>query len=1037
MNLRHGLIEIFMRHPVAANLLMALMLLGGVIGLLKMNVQFLPNFQINDITITIPWPGASADDVEKSIIYPLERELRSVDNIKRIEAQARQNTAVVRIEFNDGADMSKASEEVRDAIDRVPNFPANSEKPVINRIESDERIASILLYGPAQLDELRPIAWQAERELLNAGISRVEVIGLPQQEISIEFTPAMLAQLKSSLPQIAQLIAQESQDIPAGLLGRASAGQNLRAVEKKRNIQAFEEMRIPVNNNGKTVLLRHIAKIRLDVAEEEPRLLYEGKPAVELRLYRTNKDNALEMAKIAHAWLDKRQMEFGSGIKLKIFNESWILIQERIDTLLYNGLSGLALIILVLFIFLNRSVAYWVSLGIPVSVMAAMFILYLYDGSINMVSLFAMILTLGIIVDDTIVIGEQSLSNLNTNEQPDYAILDACSKMMPAILSSSLTTISAFLPLMLVGGIIGTILFSIPMVVICVILASIIEGFLVLPGHLYHSALHTDILKQNALRQRLDKAIIQFRQRQFKPLLRKSLINHQIVSVATLGSMIFVIALFMGGHLKFTFFPTPDSNIIKANVQFVAGTPESRRLEFLQYLQQSGVETAKRLAEAENIDNPVTITFSTLNRTDINDFANNEGEQYATVLIELISGDRRNFTNQIMMREWRAAITIPDYVDSLALTSPRGGPPGADIDIQINGSNVANIKTALIKISEALHQVPGVMGIEDTLPYAQEQIIFALNERGKALGLKTEDIGRQIRASLNGEIVQKFNNPDEEIEVRVRLDKSIRENRGLLSRLLVKTPQNTLVPLTEVITLEYKKLPEIIIHNDYQLSANVRAEVDVEIANANETLANLSTTLLPELAKKYEISFQFEGKAREQRETMRDILIGMFTALVLIYIILAWVFSSYMLPLIVMAAIPLGLLGAMIGHWLMGLDLTLLSIFGLFGLSGIVINDSIILINEYQLLRAKRMKVLYAIVEASSLRLRAIFLTSITTIVGLTPLLFEQSLQAQFLIPMACSITFGLAFATVLLLIVVPVLIMYMEYFRSGKKPQI
>lgn len=1028
MNMRQrGFIALFLNNPVAANLLMALMILGGIVGLLKMNVQFLPNFDINIVSVEIPWPGASADDVEKGIVYPLEKELRRVDNVKNLQVTARQNSALFIVEFIEGVDLSKASEQVRDAVSRVRTFPKDSEKPIIERIEPDERVASILLWGPKNLDELRVIAYQAERELLNKGISKTRIIGLPKKEIHIEFTLKKLNELQQSLPDLAQAIARESQDVPAGLLNRAQSGQNLRAIEKKRSIKAFEQMRIKTENPVESVQLSHIAHIQESISENEPRLYFNQKPAVELRLYRSNQDSALKAAKIAHDWIDSAKQRWGNSIQIDIFNESWILIKERIDTLIWNGAGGLLLIIILLFMFLNRSVAFWVSVGIPVSLLAAMFVLYLNNDSINMVSLFAFILTLGIIVDDTIVVGEQTLTNLSMKEDAHQSVLNACYKMLPAISASSLTTIAAFLPLMVVGGVIGNVLFTIPLVVICVIIASMVECFFVLPSHLFHSLINPDNRKISTFRNIFDLKIERIRRLWFKPLVKKALIYHPVVMLGTMSMLLLVTIIISFGYVKFSFFPTPDGNIIRANVQFVSGTPESKRLSWLNKIEQTGIRVINDMGQSEGIKKPVIIHYITLNRNDVDEFRANMGEQFSSITLELISNDKRQFTNQEVMSQWQALIKASDFIESVAITAPRGGPPGKDIDIEVSGLDIQNIKTALQRIREALLKIKGVNGIEDNLPLSQEQIVFKLSPLGESLGIGIDDIGRQLRAAINGELLQTYNTPDEEIEVRILLDKKTRESPDVLSQLLVKAPKGAMRPLPEIIDIGYKALPEVIIHNDYQLSANILAQVDSYMANTNQILSALQETLLPTLAKELNLSFKFKGRAEDQQQTLHDIRIGIFTALFLMYIILAWVFSSYSKPLIVMAAIPLGLIGALLGHLIMGLDVTLLSIFGFFGLSGIVINDSIILINEYQQLRLERMRVVAAISEAATRRLRAIFLTSITTIAGLTPLLFERSLQAQFLIPMACSISFGLAFATILLLLVIPVLLLYVE----------
>lgn len=1024
------IISIFMHHPVAANLLMVLMLCSGIYGLLKMNVQFLPNFDINVVKIRVVWPGASADDVEKSIIYPIEKELRDVDNIKQINSTALLSAAEITIEFIDGTNMSIASEEVRDAIARVRMFPEDAEKPIIDVIEPDERVANLIIYGPKHLDELRYLAWQAEKELLDKGISKVRVIGLPKQRISIELNPIALSNLGQSFNDISKAIAAESQDIPAGQIGKSRSGQNLRSIEKKRTVKDFKRMRILGSDSGDAIIISDIAHVKKTIADDEPLIRYNKKPAVVLQLFRKNQDNTLSMARIAHSWVKEKQKEWGNSVKLQLYYESWVLIKERIYTLLFNGLSGLILIIILLFLFLNRTTALWVSAGIPVSVFASMYVLYLTGGSINMVSLFGFILTLGIIVDDTIVVGEQALTNYQKHQQSGQAIIKACYKMMAPILSSSLTTISAFIPLMAISGVIGTVLFHIPLVVICVILASLIECFFVLPGHLYHSFKRNQLQlkKQSQLRMTIDQTFYRFRYRIFKPFLHKVLKNHGWVMVTVLSLIFLVYVLFATGGLKFTFFPTPDSNIVKVNVQFVSGTFTKKRVEFLQQVVDKAYKIGKELDKASGLKKPsINLAYFTLNRSEIDDFRFKLGKQYGSVFIDFISGDLRPYTNQQFIDKLQKRIKLNDGIDNLAISSPKGGPPGKDIDIQINHSNINKIKLALDKLNNYLSSIPGVTGISDNLPFSQEQLIFKVNETGKNLGLSTANIGEQLRAAFNGEIVQTFNDPNEEIEVLVRLEKQLRYSRATLKYLPIKNPSGKLVPLQDVITIDYKTMPETIIHNDFKLSGNIDADVDASKANANEILNTMQKTILNDLEKEYGITYQFKGKAEDQAETLYDIKIGMYTAFILIYIILAWVFKSYSKPLVVMTAIPLGLIGAILGHWFMGLDLTLLSLFGLFGLSGIVINDSIILINEYQSLKAEGLRPIRAITEASSRRFRAILLTSITTIAGLSPLLFETSLQAQFLIPMACSIVFGLAFATMLLLLVVPVMIMYLE----------
>jgi len=1024
--IKSGLLHVFIRHKVAANLLMALMLLAGISSLFKMNIQFLPTFDINVITVSVSWPGASAEDVEKSLIYPLEKELRSLEELKKIQGKAKQGRATITLEFEEGSDLSKALEKTREHIGRIGDLPKNSKKPIITQAEPYEVIARLLIYGPTDLDELRNLSYQFERELLDLGIGKITIVGLPKREILIQVPPQSLVNYKLSLPDISQRITKQSQDIPAGKVGSSNLSQNIKIQQKKTKLLDFESLPLFTDSKKQLVTLSDIATIRYQDKEYEARLLHNGKPAVELKLLRAKSDNTLKAAEVVNKWFTKTKTKLGDSLKLVLFEQKWRLVKQRIDTLIYNGLSGLVLVILILFIVLNREIAFWVALGIPTAVLASLWLLSLWGGSINMVSLFAFILTFGIVVDDAIVIGEQTSSNLADHDSTEMAILSACHKMLPAILSSSLTTISAFFPLLFISGIMGTVLFDIPLVVICVILASLIECFFVLPGHLYHSFSKKQYHTSQHL-SRFNHYFNHFRNNAFTSLVQVCIKNRFLLLALTLSIGLATVATITGGYLKFTFFPSPDAQLVIAQAQFIPGTPEKKRLQFLEHLRQTANQTSQKLENKYHLNKLITTQFAMLNRVDINSYLSNRGENYASYTVELISGDERSFNNLYFIRQWKKNTPLPTFVESLSITSPRGGPPGKDIDIQLSGNSTNQLKQALIILTENLKKYPGVSAIKDNLPYAQEQWVFSLNSYGRSLQLTSEEVGRQIRAAFNGETVQTFYTKNEEIDVKVILSEQARNNISTLYSLPIITPGNTTVPLDAIVDFNHTQSPDVIIHTDTKLTANITAEVDSTISNSNEILNQLSHQLFQKLKQDYHVDINLRGKSEEQAETLNDIKIGVGIALILIYIILAWVFNSYSLPFLVMIAIPLGLIGAIIGHLIMGLNLTILSLFGLFGLSGIVINDSIILINEYKLLRQQGFSISRAIEQATKLRLRAVLLTTLTTIAGLTPLLFETSLQAQFLIPMATSITFGLAFATLLILIIIPAMLYILE----------
>jgi len=1018
---QNSLLDIFARHKVAANLLMLAMFLAGAWSLTRLNTQFLPNFDVNIITVNVIWPGASAEDVERSIILPMETELRTLDYVKEMKSSSRIGLANITIEFEQGTDMGNALEQVKEKVSQVRNLPQNAEEPVIEKQENFEEIAKLIITGSDDINELRPFVRSIEKELLDIGIAKVEVTGLPEDEIAIQVPSKNLAKLSMSLEDIAQKIAAESQDVPTGSVGKGSVSKQLRAKEQRRSVKNFETIPLKSDAMGQLIQVRDVAKVTQRPKDYEPLVFYKGHPAVELTLYRTENADSLASAKILKDWYQKNKASFTKNLTVKVYDESWQLIEGRIVLLLKNGLGGFVLILILLFLFLNRRVAFWVAMGIPISFSAALFILYVLGGSINMVSLFAMIMTLGIIVDDTVVVGEESLSLLQKNYPPQKAVVLGAKRMLAPVLSSSLTTTAAFLPLFMVGEIIGEILSAIPLVVIAVIIASVIECFFVLPGHLFHSFKHMKVLHAHPMPFGFDKKFEHFKEYYFRRFVSYAITHRFLTLSITFVFILFNVGLVIAGHVNFNFFPSPDGKIILLDAQFHAGTPENKMKQFMN--QALG---ALHTVDKDFKDNgPIVKTaVSTLFKGSID---KGQSPEYASMRVELSGPDERDITNKQFIDTWRKAIPNSSWISNLLILSPRAGPPGEDIDVQLYGASAKRLKIASEALKQELAKYKGVSNIIDDLPYGQEQLIFSLKPEAKALGLTVNNISQQIRGAFTGALAQIYHVPDEEIEVRVKLPKNEREDFKILEQFPIITSTGSVVPLYSVVSFKSEQGFDILNHTDTKLTVRVTAEVDPNVSNNNKILNNLSKAYLPELTSQYGVKYSLEGRAEEQADTLEDMQYGMFLALGLIYIILAWVFASYGWPLVVMTGIPMGLAGAILGHWIMGHDLTVLSLFGFFGLSGIVINDSIILITRYKELRKDNKNRTEAIIEASCQRLRAVLLTSLTTIAGLTPLMFERSLQAQFLIPMAITITFGLAFGTMLILIVIPTLLSLYE----------
>lgn len=1026
---KKNLIGTFAQHKVAANLLMLIMLLAGIWALNKLNTQFFPNFALDIISVRVIWRGATAEDVQESITRSIEQALRSLDEVRKMTSTSANGVSSVTLEYEEGSDMGAALDRVKEEVSLLRNLPQESEKPEISLAVRYDSIARLLITGPDDLNELRHLVRRIEHELLERGISKIDISGLPEEEISIQVSSARLEELGLTVAQIGQKVKDYSRDIPAGTIGRNEVSKQLRSLEQRRTELAFTEIPLIADQSGRLVKLGDVATVERRARDGEVRITYQGKPAVELRLQRAESSDALEAAKVLQTWLAETPTTFPPTVKLHVYDERWQYIKDRISLLLRNGSQGLILVVITLFLFLNARVAFWVAAGIPISLMGMLTVLYLVGGSINMISLFAMIMALGIVVDDAIVVGEDAFAHFQTGEKPLLASEGGAQRMLAPVVASSLTTVSAFLPLMLIGGHMGNILFDIPVVMVCVIIASVIECFFVLPGHLRHTFHKIHDVKPSLLRRQLEKGFDRFRDNYFRSLTAMMIDYRWVVVSGMLTMLVLAIGLLVGGRLSFTFFPSPEGNIIMANASFVAGTPLKRVDEFLVHLEETLAETDKALG---NIVKTATVLHGT--GTSSRSAGTPRGDQFGSILVELSSADSRKVRNKEFVLAWQAKVRRPAGLESLTISEQRSGPPGQDIEIRLAGDDAYQIKRAALDLAEVIKTRPGVSAIEDDMPYGQEQWIYKLTPQGKALGLTIESVGSQLRAAFDGYLAQIFQDGDDEVEVRVSLSNDERYQLNALDNLTLRLPSGESVPFYTAVKIENQQGFEALRHIQGRLSAQVLGDVDNTVTNSNKILAHLEKNFLPELTSRYGLEYSLEGRAADQAEALGDMRRGMLFALAMIYLILAWQFASYGWPLIVMSIIPFGLVGALVGHWLMGLDLTILSLFGFFGLSGIVINDSIVLITFYRQLREEGMPIREALIEAACQRLRAVLLTSLTTIFGLMPLLFETSLQAQFLIPMATSIAFGLIFSTVLVLLAVPALLAIYERVRMPKE---
>lgn len=1024
-----GLISAFARHPTAPNLAMVVFILFGIFALDRLNRQFFPDFEVPAITVTVAWPGASAEDGEANVLDVLEPELRFIDNIEEVISYAREGSATITLEFSPSADMQKAQSDVEQAVSRVTTLPEDAEQPLISRATLYDPIADIRIAGPFSERVLKGYAKKLRDGLLNAGIDSVVLTGARDQEIWIEIREEELRRLGLTLDEVARVVRENTQDQPAGILEGESELQ-LRAKSDRKTPESIAQLEIKSLPTGQKVLLGDVADVSTRFERSGIITVSEGRKAIGLRVQRALTADTLETMNTMKGYLADSRQEFPPTLDVTVYNVRGELVEQRLGILITNGLQGLVLVLVALFVFLNARVAFWTAAGIPVALLATLFIMWLSGQSINMVSMFALIMMLGIIVDDAIVVGEHA-STLEDRGTPRLAASQqAAHTMFAPVTAASLTTAAAFLPMFFIGDRIGDILRGIPLVVLAALLASLLECFLILPGHLRHG--RPSPKGPSRLRRALDGGVSFLRERLFGPVVRVAYDWRYTTVAVLMASFIIALGMMAGGRVKFVFFPRLEPETVLASVNFAPGVPRDdqiaavTRIEAALYdaekalLEQkkNGAATSERASGGPEETMLVEASLGVIGKS-----GRSQGDNLAEVSGQLTPSEVRSIRTNKVLREWRRRIPPIPGVERVAVFGQRAGPPGRDVDVRLQNGTIEILKAAAEDLKRRLTAFAGVSAIEDDLPYGKQELVFTLTPRGRALGLTDATVGRQLRNAFEGAIATRFARGDEEITVRVLREQEL-AGIAALEKVYLTATDGTRVPLTEVVDIRERQNFALVKRSQGVRTVAVTADLDTDIATTEDILERLEADgIMADLAARYGITYYYRGRDEERRESFKGLQSGTMLALALIYIILAWVFANYAKPFAVMAIIPFGFVGAVAGHYVMGYDITIISMIGLLGLTGILVNDSIVLVSRLgQRLRAGD-DLRTAAIGAAKDRLRAVILTSLTTIGGLTPLIFETSRQAQFLIPLAITIVFGLAGATILVLILVPALV--------------
>ena len=1027
-------------HPVAANLFMFVLIVGGVLGVLRTKQEVFPEFNLDMVNVTVPYPGASPAEVEQGIVLAIEEGVRSVDGVKRVTSASGEGNATVTIELLSDVDANEVLADVKNEVDRIQTFPEEAEEPIVSLAKRRNEVISLVLAGEQELRTLHDLAEMARQRLLKDDrISQVDLEGVPPLEISIEVAREELDAYGISLQQIAAEVTASSLELPGGALETSNGELLVRLADRRLTGHEFEDIILRSTRDGAEIRLGDIATIRDGYEDTKQSSFYDGKPAVRLTVFRIGDETPTDVADAVKEIAEELKTSLPAEIHVATWNDQSEALRDRIDLLMRNAGMGLVLVLVILALFLDLRLAFWVALGIPISFLGSFLLLGATDLSINMITLFAFIVTLGMVVDDAIVVGERTYAMMEQGMNRSDAAITAAREMVAPVTFAILTTAAAFSPLFFVPGIIGKFFSMIPAVVISVLTLSLFESFLVLPAHLAHGKDKSKRLPRKGLlgllirgHASIGHGLEWVTQRIYKPVAR-ILIRMRYVTVSVgLALLILSVGFVASGRVPFNFFPVLEGDIVTMQARMPYGTAVERTAE----VQRNAEEAARKAIADVAGEAAVRGMFTYLGQAVPSRGPGAGGDSVGTHLtgieLQLQPAAARTFTSAEFAAAWRKHMPPVAGVESIKFSSASGPGAGAAVAVQLSHPDTAVLAQASAEMTEAVRAYPTLKNVTNEYSAGKPRLDYHLRPQARVLGLSGNAVATQLRSAFYGSEAIREQRGRNELKVMVRLPKGQRESEADLSRFMLRTPGGGDVPLGYVASFERNVSPTTIRREDGQRQVTVSGELAEGVASPAEVLADLEKTAFVEMRETYpQLSVSLVGQQREQQEAFASLGQNYLMAMFVIFALLALPFRSYLQPIIIMAVIPFGIVGAIGGHVLMGYTLSIMSVFGIIALSGVVVNDSLVLIDATNRERREGKKPLEAIVDAGASRMRPILLTSLTTFFGLVPMIAETSVQARFLIPMAISLGFGVLFVTFVVLLLVPALYMIVEDVRT------
>ncbi|MFD1344169.1 efflux RND transporter permease subunit [Litorisediminicola beolgyonensis] len=1018
-----GILSVFTRHRTLANLLLILMIAAGAFAVPQMRAQFFPDVVVDEVDVSVRWEGAGAEDVDAAIVQLLEPALLAVEGVEASSAASREGSARIELEFEPGWDMARAANDVTQAIDAVSELPEEADEPEVTRSTWFDRVTDVVITGPVAPAQLARFADEFVARLFAEGVTRSTIRGLAAPETVIEVPSANLLAYDLTLGEIAAAIAAEVDADPAGEVEGANA--RVRTGVEKRKPDQIAGIVLRSNRDGTNLTVGDVARVRVEGVTRERSYFVGENPAISVRIDRSARGDAIGIQQTVEEVAAELEAGLPEGVEIDLIRTRAEMITGRLDILLDNGLTGLGLVLLLLFLFLNARTAIWVAAGIPVSMLAAIALMYAAGITINMISLFALIITLGIVVDDAIVVGEHADHLSRRGLSPTEAAETAAKRMFLPVFCATLTTVIAFFGLVVIGGRFGNLIADIPFTVITVLIASLVECFLILPHHMAHAirAAGRERWYDWPSRQ-VNRGFRWVRGSLFRPLMAGVVAARYVVIAGVLVLLASQVALLIRGDVPWRFFNAPEQSSVTGNFAMAPGATRAESLAMMREMQRAtealGAEYEERYGR-----NPIAYVMAEIGGNSgrgLSGTDSKDPDQLGAISIELIEADLRPYSSFQFVGELQEAVVPHPLAETVSFRGWRSGPGGDALDVQFYGASAEVLKSASEALKTALAQFPEVSAVEDDLGYDKEELILELTPQGQALGFEIDGLGQTLRARLGG--IEAATYPDGPRSAAIRVELPAEElTADFLERMLLRTPEGAYVALADIVDVQSRAgFSTVRRENGIRLISVTGDISEDDPARAAEVMKALEQEILPQIASEAQVDYRLSGLSEQEDAFLSDAFLGLVLVLLGIYLVLAWVFASWSRPLVVMAIIPFGLVGTIWGHAYWDVPMSMFTVVGLLGMTGIIINDSIVLVTTIDEYRDGRGTV-PAILDGAADRLRPVLLTTLTTVLGLAPLLYEGSSQAQFLKPTVITLVYGLGFGVVLVLLVVPALI--------------